>query len=64
MGKFLVFVDTNILLDFYRVRGRDTSLSILDHLDNNKDRFIVTNQVEMKFKKHRPKGNPRLAPTV
>lgn len=49
----LVFVDTNILLDFYRVRGRDTSLSILTHFDGNHDRIITTGQVEMEYKKNR-----------
>jgi hypothetical protein len=57
MGKAqrdsLVFVDTNILLDFYRVRGRESPLSILNHFDGNHDRLIMTSQVEMEFKKNR-----------
>ncbi len=52
-AKFLVFIDTNIFLDFYRVRGREGGLSILQHIDDNLDRFITTNQVEMEFKKNR-----------
>jgi hypothetical protein len=52
-AKFLVFVDTNILLDFYRIRGREGGLSILQHIDDNLGRFITTNQVEMEFKKNR-----------
>jgi hypothetical protein len=52
-AHFLIFVDTNILLDFYRVRGREAGLSILKHIDDNLDRFIITNQVEMEFKKNR-----------
>lgn len=53
MANFLIFVDTNILLDFYRVRGRDAGLSILSHIDDNLDRFVTGSQVEMEFKKHR-----------
>src|SRR5262245_4393372 len=52
-AKYLIFIDTNILLDFYRVRGRESGLSILTHIDDNLDRFITTNQVEMEFKKNR-----------
>jgi hypothetical protein len=51
--KFLIFIDTNILLDFYRVRGRESDLSILKRIDDNLDRFITTAQVEMEFKKNR-----------
>src|SRR5688572_3775270 len=52
-AKYLIFVDTNILLDFYRVRGRESGLSILKHIDDNLDRFITTHQVEMEFNKNR-----------
>jgi hypothetical protein len=52
-AKYLIFTDTNILLDFYRVRGRESGLSILKHIDENIDRFITTTQVEMEFKKNR-----------
>jgi hypothetical protein len=48
----LVFIDTNIFLDFYRVRGREKGLSILDHIDQNLDHFITGSQVEMEFKKN------------
>jgi len=48
----LVFVDTNIFLDYYRAEGCD-DLSILDHFANNKDRIITTTQVEMEYKKNR-----------
>jgi len=51
--KFLIFIDTNILLDFYRVRGRESGLSILKHIDDNLNRFITTTQVEMEFEKNR-----------
>ncbi len=50
----LVFIDTNILLDFYRVRGPESDLAILEHIDSNHDRIITSNQVEMEFKKNRP----------
>ena len=49
----LIFVDTNIYLDFYRVRGRDAGLSVLAQLGNYLDRLIVTSQVEMEFMKNR-----------
>lgn len=55
MKDALIFVDTNILLDFYRIAGRDTKLSILELINNNHDRIITTRQVEMEFKKNRQK---------
>jgi hypothetical protein len=53
VADFLIFIDTNKLLDFYRRQGADTDLSILKRIDNNLDRFICTSQVEMEFKKDR-----------
>ena len=51
---WLVFIDTNIFLDFYRTQGtRQKGLSVLDHLKDNYDRFITSSQVEMEFKKNR-----------
>lgn len=50
----LVFIDTNILLDFYRRRGAESDLAILKHIDANHARIITTTQVEMEFKKNRP----------
>ena len=55
MSDYLVFIDTNIFLDFYRLRGREKSLSILDHVAENQEKFIITSQVEMEFKKNRQK---------
>src|SRR5262245_33892809 len=52
MSDYLIFIDTNILLDFYR-QGFDPNLSILKRLDQNVSRFITTAQVEMEFKKNR-----------
>lgn len=50
----LMFVDTNILLDFYRCRT-DAGISLLKHLDAIKAAIVMTYQVEMEFKKHRQK---------
>ena len=52
MDNKLIFVDTNILLDFYRTRT-EAGLSLLKHLEKIQDKVIVTYQVEMEFKKHR-----------
>ena len=49
----LIFIDTNIYLDFYRVTGIDTNLSILQRFDSNHDRIITTSEVEMEYKKNR-----------
>lgn len=49
----LIFIDTNIYLDFYRVRGTDATLSILKHFDANHNRIITTSEVEMEYKKNR-----------
>jgi hypothetical protein len=48
----LLFVDTNIWLDFYRARN-DTGLTLLHHLESVADRVIVTFQLESEFKKNR-----------
>lgn len=49
----LLFIDTNIFLDFYRVRGRDGGLSVLANLAAHQECLIVTSQVEMEFMKNR-----------
>jgi len=49
----LIFIDTNIYLDFYRIRGTDATLSILKHFDTNRDHIITTSEVEMEYKKNR-----------
>jgi len=49
----LVFIDTNILLDFYRFRNSDISLKYLDLIDRHHDILITSSQVEMEYKKHR-----------
>ncbi|WP_459940459.1 PIN domain-containing protein [Deferrisoma palaeochoriense] len=48
----LLFVDTNIYLDFYRIRN-EVKVPFLSHLEAIKDRLIMTDQVEMEFKKNR-----------
>jgi hypothetical protein len=51
----LIFIDTNILLDFYRIQGRENSLSILKLVDHNHNKIITGRQVEMEYKKNRQK---------
>lgn len=48
----LLFVDTNIYLDFYRIRN-EVKIPFITHLEAIKDQLIVTDQVEMEFKKNR-----------
>lgn len=56
MSYSLVFIDTNIFLDFYRVRGSRDKLSILDLIDRNHDRLITGDQVRMEFSKNRQRA--------
>lgn len=49
----LLFVDTNVLLDFYRIRKTDISLKYLEQLEACKDRLIIGSQLEMEYKKNR-----------
>ena len=49
----LLFIDTNILLDFYRIRKSDISLKYLNQIETCKDRLIIGAQVEMEYKKNR-----------
>ncbi len=48
----LLFIDTNIWLDFYRVRN-DAAVKLLDHVEAIMHDVIVTYQVEAEFKKNR-----------
>ncbi len=50
----LVFIDTNILLDFYRYPG-SAILPVLDHINKNHQKIITSTQVEMEYKKNRQK---------
>lgn len=49
----ILFVDTNVLLDFYRIRKSDVSTKYLEQLEACKDRLILGSQVEMEYKKNR-----------
>ncbi|MHC1704982.1 MAG: PIN domain-containing protein [Tenuifilaceae bacterium] len=49
----LIFIDTNIFLDFYRIRNSNVSLKYLEQIVKYKDLIISTNQIEMEFKKNR-----------
>ncbi len=51
----LLFVDTNVLLDFYRIRKSDISTKYLEQLEACKDRLIINSQIEMEYKKNRQK---------
>jgi len=54
MTNTLIFIDTNIFLDFYRIQG-ESRLSMLEHISRNSDIIITSNQVQMEFKKNRQK---------
>lgn len=49
----LIFIDTNIFLDFYRIRKSGVSMKYLEEIEKNKDIIITSSQVEMEFKKNR-----------
>jgi hypothetical protein len=48
----LLFIDTNIWLDFYRART-EAGLSLLEHVEKVADRLIVHYQLEMEYKRNR-----------
>jgi hypothetical protein len=48
----LLFIDTNIWLDFYRARN-DTGLKLLQGVEKLSDRLIATYQLESEFKRNR-----------
>jgi len=52
VGEKLLFIDTNIWLDFYRARN-DAGLALLEKAEGITDRIIVTYQLESEFKKNR-----------
>lgn len=52
--KWLVFVDTNILLDFYRLPG-ESAVRQLKLLERHKNSLILTDQLKMEFLKNRQK---------
>jgi predicted nucleic acid-binding protein len=49
----LIFIDTNIFLDFYRIRKSNVSMKYLEEIEKNKDLIITSSQVEMEYKKNR-----------
>jgi hypothetical protein len=49
----ILFIDTNIYLDFYRIRKSEVSLKYLEEIERHKESIILTNQVEMEYKKNR-----------
>jgi len=49
----LLFIDTNIFLDFYRGPGKDGAISLLHKINKNPERIITTEQVEMEYKNKR-----------
>lgn len=51
----LIFIDTNIFLDFYRIRTSDVSMSYLEKIASNLDRIITGSQIAMEYKKNRQK---------
>ncbi|MFW7381789.1 MAG: PIN domain-containing protein [Oligoflexus sp.] len=51
----LIFIDTNIFLDFYRMRTAEPGMKWLSQIESNLGRIISTCQIEMEFKKNRQK---------
>ena len=52
--NWLIFVDTNIYLDFYRQSGESAKRQ-MESLEKHKDRLIVSEQIRMEFLKNRQK---------
>jgi predicted nucleic acid-binding protein len=53
MAKTLLFIDTNILLDFYRAPQSDLSLEVFDSLLKHPDHLIISDQVRIEFLRNR-----------
>ena len=51
--KTLIFIDTNIYLDFYRLESREAGLAILDKIKKHHNILITGDQIGMEFKKNR-----------
>jgi predicted nucleic acid-binding protein len=54
-SKYLLFIDTNVWLDFYRMEAEDALARTLALIAPAKSRLITTDQVQMEFMKHRQK---------
>jgi len=50
----LLFVDSNIFLDFYRAEG-EAGLTLLDHIESVSDSLIISDQIEVEFLTNRQK---------
>jgi len=50
--KFLLFIDTNVFLDFYRAEN-EASLSLLKHVESIPEVLITSDQVEVEFLNNR-----------
>ena len=53
MTRTLLFIDTNILLDFYRAPQSDLSLEVFNKLLAHPDTLIISEQVEIEFNNNR-----------
>ena len=53
MARTLLFIDTNILLDFYRAPQSDLSLEVFDKLLEHSSTLIISEQVEIEFNNNR-----------
>jgi predicted nucleic acid-binding protein len=53
--SWLLFIDTNILLDFYRLQG-ESALRTLKALERHKDSLIVGDQLRMEFMNNRQRA--------
>ena len=53
MARTLLFIDTNILLDFYRAPQSDLSLEVFNELLAHPDTLIISEQVEIEFNNNR-----------
>ena len=51
----LIFIDTNIFLDFYRLESREAGLAILEKIRKHNNILITGDQIGMEFKKNRQK---------
>jgi hypothetical protein len=49
----LLFVDTNIWLDFYRQRQSDVALELLAKLESVNEHIVVTHVLDMEYRKNR-----------
>ncbi len=49
----LIFIDTNIFLDFYRIRKTEVSMSYLKLIEDHQNIIITGSQIEMEYKKNR-----------